>query len=444
MDYVCSGCKRTILAVNVRPNQVQDVVAECPDCKAESRFPPMPPGEPIALGQTAVVWPFRAPIRETVLFQEGWLVLISRNVAERFTSEVGLRFRWRVVRDLNQINQVDPESGLSIGASPPRLAGISIEKASLESALVRFERVLGQRYDPLFKSPAPWRREPRDRMRSHSIQRTRNALATAVETLSRGGGPVDGSGIADANLELTLLERWSHHPFFDDVLTHLEVAPDYTHAIATVGIASVLSEMGNGVALGKPIGESTSVADLAIAAGPTERLRVEVKAPEGLDNPRRALSPRECVKLVKHAFRKAGVGPGGQLAPELPGFLGLGCFGLSLSDLSSLEVGARMYLEHDRGPYRHVPGVLIANFAFHVHGVRIDGQPGLLRPGDTLATPIEVRIAMNRTYDGRVPISTSPGPESPQKDFGPDCPRAPPTAYTDWPAIPSRLAEPAS
>jgi hypothetical protein len=46
-DYVCGGCKTTVLADAVAEGQVWDIAFRCPDCKSLGASPRLPAGRPL-------------------------------------------------------------------------------------------------------------------------------------------------------------------------------------------------------------------------------------------------------------------------------------------------------------------------------------------------------------------------------------------------------------
>jgi len=235
-----------------------------------------------------------------------------------------------------------------------------------------------------------------------------DAAEAASATFRAGAPAIDPLATVELHGMLEQFDRWRNHPSWPRLLPSLKSPEDFPHVAVTLAAASFLSDMGNGVEL-VPTGETRSP-DLRLHLGARSAVSTEVKAPLALQRPATPIATSTAAEIVERAFRKAGTGVGGQLAPGADALFVLGGFALRNADLAALESAARDLLRRYPEERKHVLGVAIVSL-----GALVDSRPaGVVgRTLPTLSGTLDSRIVLNENYSGsnRISQELRPGME---------------------------------
>jgi hypothetical protein len=277
----------------------------------------------------------------------------------------------------------------------------------LEAIVARARALLGGLFDDLDAIDSRVRMATgRSTHRRHRLMELIESVRRSARSL-RGGHPaIDVTSIVELNVALDLLERWRNDPAWPAIIRSLKNPTDFPHAIVTLAAASYLTDAGNGVGIQSDGTSHARVPDLWIAVGPRERMAIEVKAPLALQQRLRPLRKDEARRVVHNAFRRAGVGPRGQLSAQHPGLLLIGGFHLLGREMEMLEEAARVYLSRRSEKRRHIAGVILVSVGTLVEGADLRSSAPVSSSDIRLRAILTVRVAMNPGYDGALRIST--------------------------------------
>jgi hypothetical protein len=211
VNYLCPGCA-SVLAFNILPGQVRDIIATCGYCGKESSFPKVAQGEPIPPKTSFVVLSRLNRLPETIPFPHRFAMMVSRQSAERYSRETGTIVRWMTNPNERPEVEVDPLTGLGKGSTPHVVKEFVFSVNSIVQLERRFHSVMGPGLAQLLgECPS----EPTIPAQQHhpACEEVR-AFRDAASSLERGSSLVDHIRLAQGILDVMLLERWCNHPFF--------------------------------------------------------------------------------------------------------------------------------------------------------------------------------------------------------------------------------------
>jgi hypothetical protein len=373
-----------VLAERVAEGDLYDVAFRCGACGGLSMGACLPAGRPLPWQKTVAVPPGNYRIVGTVEGREG-VVLAASEAVDRALREIGSPI------------------GVSLGQNA------DLDADFLDSLVARTKAVLGDAYLDLASLHQRGRRESRTPpKRPHRLMELMDAAEAAAATFRAGAPAIDPLATVELHGMLQQLDRWRNHPSWPRLLPSLKNPEDFPHVAVTLAAASFLSDMGNGVEL-VPAGDTRSP-DLRLHLGARSAVSTEVKAPLALQRPATPIDTSTAAEILERAFKKAGTGVGGQLAPGADAVLVLGGFALRNADLAALQSAARELLRRYPEERKHVLGVAIVWL-----GALVDSRPaGVVgRTLPTLSGTIDSRIALNENYSGpnRISQEQRPGME---------------------------------
>lgn len=254
--------------------------------------------------------------------------------------------------------------------------------------------ILGSVYDRIaaaddraLRSPTPPRR--------HRLMELMDGARRTLDS-QRHTEPVIVADVVELDLLRHLIAFWKDAPALPGILAALEDPDAYRHTVVTLAAARLLREVGNAIHL-EVEGGPARTPDLRVATGPSD-VAVECKAPRQLQRPRRELTQDRAGRLVRRAMKKAGTGPGDQLAPDRPGLLVVGGNQLTRPTMARLREGAEAALIRSSAS-KHIVAIGVVSI-----GILLSEEPG--EGQRSLASVLSLEVAENPEYAGTVRLET--------------------------------------
>lgn len=375
-DYVCGHCKKMVIASRIVDGQIWDLAFRCFRCQRINLSPILPPQS--ALPRCVVMDVGPAEIVRGISLNR--IVIVGQPAVDRRIQVAGMK-------------------GATFGYVPDRPPGPELNVQLIESVISDVRLLLGPTFGALEEADLRGRK-------SHTPPRYRHPLMVVVEKLrsdiasfSTPNPSVHIEGLMELRALLHTLERWQKHPFWPQMVHGLH--NEYLHTVITLAAATLLEDSGNNVEF-KETG-STRTPDILLVIGATERVAVEIKAPEVLRTPRAPLGYDRITKLVKDSMKKARTGGSGQLSRRQPSILVIGGFNTWPMDRSDFQRAADEYLRRATkgGKHRHI--MLIGFLTFGT--ITNDDGVSPKAKGALLMVPVT-----NPGYVGHIEVKTETPP----------------------------------
>lgn len=285
---LCVGCDSSVLVEGFRPECLVGIGLQCIKCGHITWTPSLPQGETfhfkvVTLGSTGKY-------------------LIGSTVQQ----------------NANVTCTCDQELAMESAETHPRPAetgSLDVSQDGLGALATELDLLSGGRFTPCLESA--------ERALSHGQRYFReNPLAWAIRYLSR---QLDNGTLQmheDTLVAIGLIEgyrhvlsRWRHHAHFSYLAQ--ELCSSFHHTLSQLIAASYLSDHGNKIAFNPPMPGAGRSADLYVRLSATEKLHLEVKAPEAIEWPNE-LDGRPKMKRI---VEKCLSGARGQIGTSNPGVL---------------------------------------------------------------------------------------------------------------------------
>lgn len=383
-DLICASCGEMTLAENIAEGEIWDIGFQCYRCGGFSAGPQLPPGA--GLSRPLVTFPPGIYLITDTVQNREWVVSAGTTAVERRARETG-----------------SPMFG--VAQAGPR---VILDGTGLASIIHRINALLPQVLERIGPRDARLVAAGAPPQRRHRLMVLLQRAAEAVAGFTTDAAKIDIGAVMELRLMADLLERWQNDPAWQTIVHSLMNPSDYPHAIVTLAAVSLLSDLGNGVALHTQTG--TRASDLRIRVGPLEQVAVEVKAPLALQWIEADLTHDAAMAVVLAALKSAGTGQGMQLGPDYPGLLVIGGFYLRETDLDQLEIAAQRLLSKHRARRQHLAGVALVSIGLDItlQETAMSERDGLMMTGGepTATQTLAVRIAMNPSYNGPVRLAS--------------------------------------
>jgi hypothetical protein len=217
---------------------------------------------------------------------------------------------------------------------------------------------------------------------------------------------IDAISATELIASLNLIERWRYDPAWSSIRSAIVNPEDFSHTVILLAAASLFADAGNAPQLYTEKVEGKRAEDLRLVINSIQHVAVEVKCPRKLQHPSTPLLSSDAKAIVRAALKKAGTGPGGQLAHSDGSMLIIGGFHLRDADLAALEAASKRELEDLHTKRESVAAIALVSVGTVVFGgVEADGEI-LSASGTQLSPYVTVRITENSSYKGSVRLKT--------------------------------------
>jgi hypothetical protein len=290
-DFLCKSCGN-VLVKGHNPRLLVSIDIECFRCKAVTRTESWPDGEPLSKGTVSLGCEDRFLISSVELNQQTAISCDEEII--RVRANCGM----------------NPNKGSGLNISIEGLAAFETEldlltEQQFSKNMARIRRARTRGNDKFADCVPAW-----------AIEHLRSRLLQDRVSLNFLG--LDGFAVSNLNRLRNVINTWHHNPFFKIVAKSL--CSEFHHATTMMVAASYLAQHRNPIGITNTSAEAGRSPDLYVTISPTERLSVEIKAPDLLFFPKSFLEGSILEKHILNQVKSAT----GQLTGSVGGIVVVG------------------------------------------------------------------------------------------------------------------------